>query len=117
MRYCILLAFGLVFVFAEGRFVTRATSNQDHEQWLEERYVEATSIKPGMTRADLLKSFEEDGGLQSIPASRYVLRSCKLIQIEVKFNTEYGLSYQPTPDKDLKISSVSRPYLERMAVD
>ena len=70
-----------------------------------------------MNRADLLKLFEEDGGLQTIPAGRYVLKSCQLIQIEVKFNTQYGVDYQPMPDRDLKITNVSKPYLERMAID
>jgi len=95
----------------------QTANGQAHEPWLEERYKEATSIKTGMTRADLLKLFEEDGGLQSIPAGRYVLKSCHLIQIEVKFDTKYGVNYRPTPDENLKIVEVSRPYLERMAMD
>ena len=93
------------------------SSDNAHQQWLEEKYREATSIQPGMTRADLLKLFEEDGGLQSIPASRYVLKSCQLIQSEVKFDTKYGVDYKPIPDDKLKIVEVSKPYLERMAVD
>ena len=87
------------------------------QQWLEARYKEATSIQPGMTRADLHKLFMEDGGLQNIPASRYVLKSCHLIQVEVKFDTKYGVEYQPVPDENLKIIEVSKPYLERMAID
>lgn len=93
------------------------TGEQAHQQWLEERYKDATSIKPGMTRADLLKLFIEDGGLQSIPAGRYVLKTCQLIQIEVKFDTKYGVAYKPVPDESLKIVEVSKPYLERMASD
>jgi len=61
--------------------------------------------------------FEEDGGLQSIPAGRYVLKSCHVIQIEVKFDTEDGVNHKPTPDENLKIIEVSRPYLQRMALD
>lgn len=87
------------------------------KQWLEERYKEATSIKTGMSRADLMKLFDEDGGFQGIPASRYVLKSCRLIQIEVKFDAKYGVAYKPTPNEDLKIVEVSKPYLERMALD
>ena len=118
MKIGILLIVGLLVIIVPRIYPQTQTANdQAHQQWLEERYREAISIKPGMSRADLLKLFDEDGGLQSIPAGRYVLKSCQLIQIEVKFNAQYGVDYQPMPDKDLKITNVSKPYLERMAID
>ena len=118
MKIGILFIAGLLVIVGARTYPRAQTANgQAHEQWLEEKYKEATSIKTGTTRADLLKLFEEDGGLQSIPAGRYVLKSCHLIQIEVKFDTKYGVNYQPTPDENLKIVEVSRPYLERMAMD
>ena len=117
MKIGILLIAGLLVVGARAYPQAQVTDDQAHQQWLEERYKEATSIKPGMNRADLLKLFEEDGGLQSIPASRYMLKSCRLIQIEVKFDAKYGVDYTPRPDKDLKITDVSRPYLQHMAID
>ena len=118
MKIGILLIAGLLVILGARTYPLAQTANdQPHEQWLEERYKEAISIKAGMTRADLLKLFEEDGGVQNIPASRYVLKRCHLIQIEVKFNTKYGVNYEPTPDQNLKIVEVSRPYLQRMAVD
>ena len=118
MKIGLLLIAGLLLITGARIYSPAQTANdQTHQQWLEERYNQATSIKAGMTRADLLKLFEEDGGLQTIPAGRYVLKSCRLIQIEVKFDTKYGVDYQPIPAKDLKITNVSRPYLERMAID
>jgi len=118
MKIGILLIAGLLVIVGSQTYLPAQTANdQAHQQWLEERYKEATSIKPGMTRADLLKLFEEDGGLQTIPAGRYVLKSCRLIQIGVKFDTAYGVNYKPTSDENLKIVEVSKPYLERMAVD
>ena len=113
----LLIASLLITIGARIYPQAQTASDQAHQQWLEERYKEATSIKTGMSRADLLKLFDEDGGLQSIPAGRYVLKSCQLIQIEVKFNSQYGVDYQPMPDRDLKITNVSKPYLERMAID
>ena len=113
----LLIASLLITIGARIYPQAQTASDQAHQQWLEERYKEATSIKTGMSRADLLKLFDEDGGLQSIPAGRYVLKSCHLIQIEVKFDTEHGVNYQPTADENLKIVEVSRPYLERMAID
>ena len=89
-----------------------------HQQWLEARYQEATSIQPGMTRSDLLKLFTEDGGFRG--GSRdsgggYVLKSCDLIKIEVKFEKSAGDS--PAPKDELKIAEVSKPYLEHMHLD
>jgi hypothetical protein len=86
-------------------------------QWLHERYAEATSIKPGMSRADLLRVFREDGGLQTTPATHYILKSCDMIQIEAKFDMEYGRAYKEKPDPDLKITKVSRPYLKYPSMD
>ena len=106
-------------LFATYSMTTREQDEpeQAHKRWLNERYAEATSIKPGMSRADLLRVFKEDGGFQSIPATRYILRSCDMIQIGVEFDTEYGQAYKEKPDEDLKITKVSRPYLALPAMD
>lgn len=118
MKLGTILLAGLLLVITPRTYpLVQMTDNQAHQQWLEERYKEAVSIKPGMSRADLMKLFDEDGGVQPIPAARYVLKNCHLIQIEVKFDTEYGVNHEPTPDANLKIVEVSRPYLARMAVD
>jgi hypothetical protein len=84
---------------------------------LEQRYKEATSIKAGMSRADLVKLFDEDGGMQTSPAGRYVLKSCRLIQIEVKWDNPYGAASRTMPDDKLKIAEVSKPFLQPMALD
>jgi hypothetical protein len=71
-----------------------------------------------MTRADLMKLFMEDGGFYGTEAGRpYVLRSCFLIKIEVKFDKPYGFDSRSVPDKEFKIVEVSKPYLERMFLD
>jgi len=92
-------------------------TNSSHEEWLREKYKEATSIEAGMNRADLLNLFIEDGGLQTIPATKYVLKDCRMIKIDVDFDTKYGQAHRKVPDKDLRITKVSKPYLEYMYVD
>src|ERR1700690_302866 len=57
-----------------------------HYTWLVQRLKEAYSIRVGMTRADLLKVFEPDGGLNRVPPVRYVLRTCSLIKVDVQFD-------------------------------
>jgi hypothetical protein len=93
------------------------TTSQSPDQWLQDRYKEATSIKAGMSREDLLKVFMEDGGLNTIPATRYVLRSCHLIKVDVEFDTKHGQAYEEKMDRELKIKQISKPYLENMFID
>jgi hypothetical protein len=113
---------------------------QAHKQWLAERYKEAASIKEGMTFAELYKSFEPDGGLQLMLPERYVLRSCSMIKVDVQFDLPEGeghkilpeglraeltndshasffSGFKIIPDTELKIKSISRPYLEPYALD
>src|SRR2546430_1369593 len=99
MKIGVLLIAGLLVIIAPRTYPQAQTvGDQAHQQWLEERYKEAISIKPGMSRADLIKLFDEDGGMQMIAATRYVLKSCRLIQIEVKFNA-YGADFRAIPAK------------------
>jgi hypothetical protein len=92
-------------------------TDQAHSEWLRERYEEATSIKVGMTRADLKKTFSEDGGLQSVPKYRYVLRSSGMIKVDVEFDFPEGMNHRTAPDELTHIKSISKPYLEQMYLD
>jgi hypothetical protein len=117
-----------------------------HDEWLRERYFEATSIKEGMTRADLIKVFGMDGGLQpaGVP-TRYVLKSSNMIKVDVEFELPEGAkgkivpedlrnetespsfdadgkpvsggNYQLVPNEKLKIKSISKPYVEQFNAD
>ena len=93
----------------------RVASNEEekHEAWLLDRLREARSIKAGMSKADSLKAFTPDGGLQRIPPERYVLRTCYYIKVDVRFQLpgERPLAKAP-PDSELKILIISKPYLE-----
>ena len=112
MKRSTLFIIGLLLL-ATYSITTHGQGEQEegHRQWLYERYVEATSIKPGMSRADVLRVFREDGGVSPIPATRYVLKSCNMIKIEFEFDTEYRHVYKEKPDAELKITKVSQPYL------
>ena len=110
-------------------------SNRSHDQWLQERYFEATSIKEGMTRADLVKLFRIDGGLQPFLPTRYVLKSSSCIKVDVEFDVPEGgkvlpedlrfemdllqesYKYQFVSNDKLKIKTISRPYVEPFAYD
>jgi hypothetical protein len=69
-------------------------------------------IRPGMTRAELLKTFTEDGGL-SFPSERtYVYRACPLIKVDIEFEPKLGAKNELTEENDDKIAKVSIPYLQ-----
>ena len=134
-----LLMLLLFFSGAMARHFHTTSTEQAHRQWLEERYAEATSIKEGMTRADVLKLFETDGGLQRLGVpERYVLKSCSMIKVDIEFDPPAGIKgellepaegvrvggAQPSerkrqivPDTALKVKRVSRPYLEHFITD
>jgi hypothetical protein len=79
----------------------------DHVKWVAKCLQEIQKIKPGMTKGDLLKVFEEGGGLSSPTTQTLVHRECPLMQVDVTF--------EPRPGGDpgkLKIATISKPYLD-----
>lgn len=85
-----------------------------HQKWLAERIAEAKTIKPGMSRAALLKVFDVEAGFQSMLPTRYVLKSCPMIKIEVRFQP--GIGGQSTGVIE-PIGTVSRLYLDNVITD
>src|SRR5947208_7294630 len=106
----------MLFAFAYG-WPQASQSERNCDQWLQERYREAASVKIGMTRAELKKAFSEDGGLQPIPANRYVLKSSNLIKVDVQFEFPADANYRNAPDDHVHIKSISKPYLEPAYTD
>ncbi len=89
----------------------KTSGPEDHTTWLLERIKEATSIKVGMSRADLLRISVPEGGFQTIPENRYVLKTCPLIKLIVEFRWDPNLDPRNIPDNDLKITKMSEPFL------
>ena len=109
----------LCFLIWPGKSATQVKvaidEPQKHEAWLGDRLSEAESIKVGMTKAELLKVFTLDGGLMGFTTQRFVLRSCQLIKVDVKF--DFGIAPKGAPpiltsDNRIKITDISKPYLE-----
>ncbi len=74
---------------------------------------EVQQIKPGMTRADLLKVFTTEGGLSNRKWRRYVHPSCPYIKLDVEFEPvgdEKSMLTEKPADRITKISE--RPFLE-----
>jgi len=128
MNRCFLMIICSVLTLTGWAYQT----DRNHDQWLQQRYVEATSIKEGMTRADLLKVFTMDGGLQLLLPTRYVLKNSNLIKVDVEFDvplgsrivpedTRFGRSesegFQFVSNDMLRIKRISKPYIEPTFID
>jgi hypothetical protein len=91
-----------------------------HQQWLLDRLKDAKSIKPGMSRTQLLELFEEEGGWETEPPQRYILKRCALMHLDVQFHPvdEWQAKKHPAKADDLlQITTVSKVYLDYLARD
>lgn len=76
----------------------------------------ADALRPGMTRADVLKNFQTEGGLSARQWNHYVYKQCPYIKVDVTFVV--------APEEDQfqevatdKIATVSKPYLQFSITD
>jgi hypothetical protein len=73
---------------------------------------ECQKIKPGMTRAELLKVFATEGGLSTATHRTFWYRGCVYIKVDVDFTLsdpkQNMLEERPT---DI-IKTISKPYLD-----
>lgn len=89
------------------------SGDEAHTRWIEDVIRSISTIKPGMTRKDLLQLFREDGGLSSRVNGRYVYRHCPNIKVDVQFSpVDEGYSERNDLHPDDKMIKISRPYLE-----
>ena len=115
---CVLLIVSIgVFLGPPMKTLPTAQCDQVYAQWIEARYREATSVKEGMTVADLQKAFTEDGGIQLPLTRRYILKSCRWIKIDVELDSPQGEERRFPPGTNVRIKKVSKPYLESWIAD
>jgi hypothetical protein len=91
---------------------------QDHEAWVTHTLEKVETIKPGMTREELLKVFTTEGGLSTGLHRTFISRDCLYFKVDVDFEAVA----RPNRDKDGRVTlveasrdiivKVSRPYLQ-----
>ena len=91
--------------------------DSEHTEWIANSLLSIQTVKAGMTRADLMKVFTTEGGLEFFGATTrqqtYVYRKCPYIKVDVKFEASGPVEYLPGD----KIISISRPYLAWSVMD
>ena len=80
------------------------------KKWIADVISKIQSIQPGMTRADLIRLFDEDGGTLR-NQSQYALRECAYIKIIVNFQLPGAAAGNEGWSHD-RITTVSKPFLE-----
>ena len=97
--------------------------SQSHQAWVSQALEKIESVKPGMTRSELLKVFTTEGGLSTGLHRTYISRDCPYFKVTVDFEA-IG---RPSRDKDGRVTlvedsrdiivSVSPPYLQFAIAD
>jgi hypothetical protein len=78
---------------------------------------ECQKIKPGMTRAELLKVFTTQGGLSTPKHRTFVYRGCPYIKVDVDFTLSELKQYELEERPADTINKISKPYLEWSVID
>jgi hypothetical protein len=96
---------------------------RDRVAWVAQVLKEMLTIKPSMTRADLLRVFTTEGGLSTGLQRTFVSRESPFFKVDVEFNAvgrrerdRDGRVTLVEDDRDI-IRKISRPYLQFSVVD
>jgi hypothetical protein len=129
IRRIFALALFSIIVIGASAFVrpTQSASPEpcalDHDVWLAHLIARMDSIKPGMTRLDLLQVFKPEGGqptptTKGLRRGRFVSQDCPYFKIDVEFEPvarpDIGyapLGLSPEDNRDV-ILKVSKPYVQ-----
>ena len=111
-------ALGLVTFLSVGALPSSySRGNDEHTEWIVKSLRKMESVKVGMTRADLLKVFTEEGGLSTRTLQRYVYRDCPYIKVDVEFEPVGEQNNRIIRSSEDKIIKLSKPFLEWSILD
>ena len=127
LRRCsiLLLFLGTATISPSSLGPTRvqAQSPQSHLAWVTDALISMQTVKPGMTRSDLLKVFTTEGGLSTGLQRTFVSRDCLYFKVDVEFEA-VG---RPSRDRDGRVTlmedgrdvivKISKPYLAFSVMD
>lgn len=91
-----------------------APSEQKHTEWVQHVLASIATIKPGMTRRELLSVLDADGGLSTRTQSTYIYKHCPYIKVDVEFLPADRGAAEKAGDRIVRIS---RPYLAHPVYD
>ena len=115
----LLFAFGLVTFVSAAAILPSSESRatDEHTEWITKSLKEIESVKVGMTRADLLRVFKEEGGISTRRRRRYVYHDCPYIKVDVEFEPVGDPENKVSESPRDKIIKISKPFLEWSILD
>jgi len=113
------LLFGLVAFVSVAAVLppSEIRGTDEHTEWIAKSLREIESIKVGMMRADLLRVFNEEGGISTRTWRRYAYRDCPYIKVDVEFEAVGELKSRGSQSPKDKIIKISKPFLEWSIID
>jgi hypothetical protein len=127
-RFLVLILLSVVTMSVSSAFrraqpVTQAPCTQDHEAWVTRALEKMETIKPGMTRGELLAVFQPQGGLSPALHRTFISRDCIYFKVDVDFDAvgrpsrdENGRTTSVEDNRDI-IVQISRPYIQFAITD
>jgi hypothetical protein len=119
----VLIAIAGVTVLNDANLVAQSTKPADYVAWVAEALKRMQTIKPGITRRDLLVVFTTEGGISTPLQRTFGSRDCPYFKVDVTFEAvgrpsrdNEGRIAMVEGDQD-RIISISRPYLQFGIVD
>lgn len=88
--------------------------DREHTQSIDHVMRSIATLKPGMTRRDLLRVLTTEGGIFTRKKQRYVYRHCPYIKVEVDFSP-LDAAQEPNPDD--QVLKITQPFLEYSIMD
>jgi hypothetical protein len=111
------LALGLSILLPGCSTTADSSESTNLNQQISIVLTECEKIKPGMTRADLLRVFTLEGGLSTATHRTFVYRGCPCIKVDVDFTLSEPKQRAVDERPGDVISQISRPYLARSIYD
>jgi hypothetical protein len=122
-RVFAVVLFGLIATCIPSGIQSKLGAGQDscalkNEDWVRDVFAKMETIRPGMTRAELLKVFRTEGGLSNGLKRRFVSRECAYFKVDVEFEAVgrpgHDSDGRVTVEEDPRdiIVRLSRPYLQ-----
>jgi hypothetical protein len=96
---------------------------QNHIVWVSQALQKMQTIKPGMTRLELLQVFTTEGGLSTSTHRRFVSRDCPYFKVDVEFKPapradfNTPMVWNSVEDNRDTIVDISKPYLQFSITD
>ena len=95
-----------------------ATPDPALSKQIRDLLLESGTLKPGMTRADLLKVFTTEGGVSTPLQRTYVHRRCQWVKVDVEFAPSGPTQGAPLEGRATDtITKISKPYLDWSIID